>query len=95
MLAGAARILLLGYDGKFGPGGKSHWFGDHPVRSDEPTTATLARNLKQLVEPLATLGVEVINCSPDSAVDCFPRIGLEEALEDSFRHRPAGAAHPS
>ncbi len=81
MLAGAARILLLGYDGKFSADGKSHWFGDHPVRSDEPTTATLARNLKQLVEPLAALGVTIINCSPDSAVDCFPKLPLNEALE--------------
>lgn len=83
---------MLGYDGKFGTGGKSHWFGDHPIRSDENTHATWARNLRQLVKPLADLGVEVINCSPDSAVDCFRKLSLEAALEESFCRLPAGAA---
>lgn len=79
-LGGSTRILLLAYDGKFARDGKSHWFGDHPVRSDENTNATLAKNLRGLVEPLAQRGVTVINCSPDSAVDCFPRMDLDAAL---------------
>lgn len=80
-LAGARRIVLLGYDGKHGSGGRRHWFGDHPDRT--PFPQELANNVKHyrtLVEPLRELGVAVVNASPDTAVDAFPRATLEAAL---------------
>lgn len=83
---GAARVLLLGYDmhaplvnGR----PKTHWFGDHPggtssdiyARSFLPWFETMAK-------PLAERGVEVINCTPGSALRTFPQRALNECLPD-------------
>lgn len=78
---GATRILLLGYDMKLGPGGKAHWFGSHP--------AGLCQNdnyerwippFKKAAKQLEKAGVEVINCTPGSAIKCFPASTIEGAL---------------
>lgn len=78
-LAGAKRVLLLGYDMKF-PGGKSHWHGGHPVKHPEAAYSRYARNFKTMVPQLAKMGCEVINCTPDSAIDAFPRGEIESVL---------------
>jgi hypothetical protein len=36
--------------------------------------------MKDLAAPLASAGVRVINCSPDSAVECFQKMDLDAAL---------------
>jgi len=33
-----------------------------------------------LVEPLRAAGVEVLNCSRETALTCFPRVALVDAL---------------
>lgn len=81
---GAARILLLGYDMKAAAGERTHWFGDH---EDWPTRATIFRDVflphfAGLARALDELGVAVVNCTPDSALDVFPRARLEEALAE-------------
>lgn len=84
---GAKRIVLLGYDMKFGTGGACHWFGEHvdemgQERKTAPTTiAAWAKNFETLVEPLAERGVEVLNATPGSAIACFPRTSLADCLE--------------
>jgi len=85
-LAGAARIILLGYDGRVGTNEKMHWFGDHPVPSQSNVIAELGRSLRQLAKPLADRGIEVLNASPGSAVDAFPRVTLDEALQRAIEH---------
>lgn len=81
-LAGARRILLLGYDGRRATDGRAHWFGDHPITTDNGQIEALAKNLRWLVQPLAERGISIINCSPGSAVDAFPKQALEAALEE-------------
>lgn len=76
---GAARILLLGYDLKVGGAGRTHWHGDHPDRQPSPYAAMLEA-FPSIVAPLQDVGVEVINCSPGSALRCFPCQPLAEAL---------------
>lgn len=76
---GAHRILLLGYD--MGPDdkGRRHFFDKGPVTISSPfmkfrtLTATM-------VEPLKAAGIEVINCSRRTALDCFPQQPLRECL---------------
>ena len=78
---GATRILLLGFDMKRGDDNRRHWFGDHPgaMNKDSPYRAwrdafdTTPADLKKA-------GVQVINCSRDTALTCFPRAALEEVL---------------
>lgn len=77
---GAKRVLLLGYDMGVSAG-RSHWFGDHPsrIRSDSPYPSFIAA-FDTIVEPLRARGVTVWNCSRSTALECFPRVSLLEAL---------------
>lgn len=73
---GAVRILLLGYDMHGG-----HFFGTHPDHSAPPFDICLPK-FATLVQPLARLGVLVINCTRKTKIPetVFPRMPLEEAL---------------
>ena len=77
-LWGAKRIVLLGFDCKT-IDGKAHWFGQHPhdLNRVQPFQHWLS-NFRQLASDLEAEGVEVINCSPDTALTCFQRRPLEE-----------------
>jgi len=75
---GAKRIILIGFDQRF-PKNRSHWFGDHPdkVRS---VYSNWRGNWESVVEPLKKLGVEVINCTPKSALTVFPMAELKQTI---------------
>ena len=75
---GAAKILLLGYDMQL-TNGRTHWFGDHPNRVTTPYRDFIDA-FDSLVEPLATLGVEIVNCTTRTALTCFPCRPLDEVL---------------
>lgn len=75
---GAKRILLLGYDMSVN-GRQTHWFGHHPDLEPSPYDKMRAA-FDTLVQPLAELGVEVLNCSRRTALQTFPIVSLEEAL---------------
>lgn len=79
---GARRILLLGLDMKHGPNGEVHWHGKHPIglRQNPMFHGWLLR-FPQLAQDLRNLGVEVINCSRDTALDCFVRAAPEEIFQ--------------
>ena len=78
VLAGAKRILLLGFDNK-PMNGKNHFFGEHPDKSRQPFVLW-NKAYRSLITPLKELGVEVINCSPGTAIEAFPKMSLEAAL---------------
>lgn len=78
VLLGAARIVLLGYD-MTGYGTKTHFFGHHADHS-KPLYRICLRYFPTLVKPLKALGIEVVNCSRESAIECF----LKRALADVF-----------
>jgi hypothetical protein len=85
---GAARILLLGYDMKPDARGRTHWFGDHadwPTRASVFETAMLP-HFAGLARELDSLGVMVVNCSPDSALEVFGKLPLEQALAASIQY---------
>ncbi len=77
---GASRVLLLGYDCSLAHG--SHWHGDHG-KTKNPDAGKVSGwhgQFRQIAAEAKTAGVEVINCSRYSALGCFPRLSLEEAL---------------
>lgn len=76
---GAGRVLLMGFDMQRGPKGEEHWHGDHPNQSRSPYGLFLV-HFKTIVDPLKERGVEVVNCSPVTALTVFPRMPLREAL---------------
>lgn len=75
--ARAARVLLCGFDMRGG-----HWHAPHPA----PLGATDARGFAKFIASFRDLAralprsVEVINCTPGSALDCFPKRPLAEVL---------------
>lgn len=85
-LLGAKRILLLGYDMKLAKSGANHWFGHHPdkVVSNYPAWWS---HFSVAADQFKKLGVEVINCSPDTALICFKKMSLESALLLGQGHR--------
>lgn len=64
-------------------GGKSHFFGDHPkgLRNHSPYPSFI-RNFGMIARDCQRLGLEVVNASPVSQLDCFPRVALREALKE-------------
>jgi hypothetical protein len=76
---GAGRIVLLGYDMQPGPKGEQHWHHDHPTRIQSPYPLFLEK-FATLVAPLEQAGVRVVNCSRRTALACFPKQSLREAL---------------
>ncbi len=78
---GAARVLLLGYDMKLGARGRTHFFGEHPSTLKSVSNyGTFCAYYRSLARPLRDLNVEVINCSRETALSCFPRMTLSQAL---------------
>lgn len=78
-LLGASRILLLGYDLKAHAVKGDHFFGKHP-RGNTPCYHLMSLCFDTLIEPLRALGIQVLNCSRDTALSTFPRVPLTEAL---------------
>ena len=79
---GAARIVLLGFDMQPGKE-RDHWHADHPAPCSAPQRDTMARwrgFFDELAPGLAQHGVGVVNATPGSALTCFPRVALEDAL---------------
>jgi hypothetical protein len=71
--AGAARVLLCGFDMK-----GAHWFGEHqrPLRNTTPHTFRIwIGRFKSLAAQ-----ADIVNCTPGSALECFRRMNLEAAL---------------
>jgi hypothetical protein len=78
---GVSRIILLGCDGKPGPS------GERRIGSPETDTRDALRRyvdqeraMRSQIKPLADLGVSIVNCSPESALGCYPRADLEDAI---------------
>lgn len=81
ILAGAGRILLLGYDAN-PEDPRRHFHGAHPIETDAPAQryATFRESFRVAQHDIAATGIPVINCSPTSAIETFPRMTLEDAL---------------
>lgn len=76
-LKGATRIILVGYDMK-NTDGKAHFFGNHPHEWGSPNYAVYVQRFNYLATDLEREGVEVINCSRETALHQFRRASLEE-----------------
>lgn len=77
---GVSRILLLGYDFQE-TSGKKHWFGNHPFplhnmnRWDSSLKA-----INGAAPDFQKLGIEVVNCSRESAITAYRRSTIQEEL---------------
>lgn len=78
---GVKRILMCGVDMR-PVEGKEHWHVDHPdgVRKTMPFYVWISL-FNQVAPFMRARGIEVINCTPGSALHCFKQRSLEDALE--------------
>lgn len=89
---GVARVLLIGFD-MHGNGGE-HWHGDHSWRPGYRSRYELFLSaFDELAAELGRRGVDVVNCTPGSALKCFRTAGTEEGLTDGVQHVRKGAPH--
>jgi len=81
---GAARIVLLGYDQQ-DPEGKGHWHGQHPDTIRKGFNWPMwHERFAEAADDLKRLGIEVINCSRETALTSFRRARLEDVLCSLF-----------
>ncbi len=77
--AGARRVLLCGFDMQGG-----HWFGSHPEGLTDAVPDVHRKffipEFETLAPMLPSLGVEVVNCTPNSALRCFQMGNLDDEL---------------
>lgn len=76
-LLDATRIVLLGFDMQ-NTDGQAHFFGDHPPQLSTGNYGVFVERFTQLARDLSTAGVEVINCTRQTALYQFRRATLEE-----------------
>lgn len=78
---GASSIALVGYD--MHRKNKGHFFGDYPngMLSAPQTHVEAWRGFfPALAHDLAKARIRTVNCTPGSALDCFPRQSLYDFL---------------
>jgi hypothetical protein len=83
--AGAKRIYLLGFDMKLNEISQQHWhdlygrgiINDPKKINKLPFTRHLF-GFPLIAQDAKKLGVEIINVSPDSAINCFPKISMKQ-----------------
>lgn len=75
---GVKRIILLGFDMNT-DGKKTHWHRGHNPKKTPPFKRHL-RGFSPIAEVAEEIGVEILNCSQESAITHFPKVALSEVL---------------
>ncbi len=79
---GVKGIALIGFDFCL-HSGKVHWHGSHPSPLNNPYDANFKNWIPKMIVASAKLklmGIDVVNCSEISALTCFPKMSVEDAL---------------
>ncbi|MBX3603209.1 MAG: hypothetical protein KF863_21520 [Rubrivivax sp.] len=78
---GARRVLLLGFDMKPGADGRLHVFGSHPAPLvQECLFEEWLHKFAPIARDAEAMGLEIINCTPGSALTLFPASSIEREL---------------
>ena len=70
---GVRRMLLLGVDMGHSPHSAKYFYGDRPRGQRPSPFHAFMLKFQTIAGPLQDLGIEVINCSRQTALACFPR----------------------
>lgn len=74
------KIILLGFD-CMKHGEKSHFFGSHPRHLEKDSPYALFRqHFKTAATDLADMGIDVVNCTRITSLQCFKQAQLREVL---------------
>jgi hypothetical protein len=77
---GAKTVVLLGFDMRL-IDGKKNYHDDHKEPAHDPCARHL-KCFKAIARDAAKLGLNIINCTPGSAIEYFPIMSLEEYLKN-------------
>lgn len=77
-LLGARRVLLIGFDQKY-VGNRQHYFKNRDYQTSS-WYESWQPYWQSVADAQDVLGLEVINCTPDSALMCFPMERLHRCL---------------
>lgn len=83
---GCKYIVLVGFDMRL-IDGEAHFFGKHPDplgNGDDNTYRNFANQFATAAKSLPT-DVTIVNATPNSAMTCFPMMGLNEAIQQYNR----------
>lgn len=80
---GVRRMYLLGYDMKYPPGEKRHYFGEYPKPLQHFPRTGPQGEFTGLIRQFETidceaLGLEVLNCTPGSALTHFRKVDYRD-----------------
>jgi len=85
---GAKRIVLLGFDMKLGDDGRQHWHSDYsgpgkytPRKKEKLPFIRHMSGFPAIARDAAVRGIVIINASPDSAIDIFPKMTVKDVLK--------------
>jgi hypothetical protein len=75
------KIILLGYDMQYTQG-KAHWFGSHEKPLHNPPVAKLKEwiGFYNKMAEVVPKDISIINATRQTALSCFKRMKLEDAL---------------
>lgn len=76
----AAKIVLLGADAGPSADGRTHHHAPHQWRLRPDCWEQQMSELRLTAKPLSRLGIDVVNCSPVSAIKWWPTQSLEDVL---------------
>jgi hypothetical protein len=79
-IQGAKKIILLGYDMKPRADGILHWHGNHIPDLTHTCTSEYPQWVKKFKAAAPLIDIPVINCTRDTALDCFPKLQLRDVL---------------
>lgn len=77
---GVKRIILLGFDMKLDTGQNQHWHKLYasPIKVVQQSFNKHLIGFPEIKKDLDLLGIEVINCNPNSAIECFKKINFKD-----------------
>lgn len=76
-LAGAAEIILMGFD--MTPG---NWHRQHKAKAPDSNYSVFIDHMNKIAPALAARGVRVLNATRRTALTCFERVERESVLPD-------------
>lgn len=82
-LRGATTVILLGYDMQHGADGRAHCHPDHPAGMSnfpESVHGMCIASFGRIARDLRAQGMRVINCTRSTALHCFERMPIADAL---------------
>lgn len=84
---GVKAVALLGFDFRIDGNGKIHWHGRHADSGhyilhnpSESNFRLWIEKMNKAVPRIRALEMDVVNCSETSALECFPKMSVEDAL---------------